>query len=391
MYDIDFLIRQVGDGSEEITNIQDSTHRKIGTTEIASSGGFVILFDIGDGIGLTVDDMHILHAVRKRIYEIILGPSITVTVDFSILSLGDGVLGQAGWTGTTVINGTSFPYRGIVQMNTSNWTIQKETFKKDGHSLAYYTVLHEIFHVFGIGTLWDSLVNDSREYTGEHALREYKNTIGNDQLAFIPIEDDGGIGTADGHPEEGSGIVRMKNGITYPGLDRELMTGYSESTDNEPMILSRITVGFMEDLGYTVRYEGSDEMMYPALADWANYNNIKGGLLNPGQSVSLFIDGTLGPNITNLTNLYYRSLSATVNDTFSTLRIQSDGTLMISYAVIVYVGDSGISSTVTHEEESMVTSDSNIVWDLGYIDGTIKTIQFILKGLSYDYDSTYFE
>lgn len=169
--------------------------------------------------------------------------------------------------------------------------------------------------MLGVGTLWDSLVNESREYTGVNALREYRAVIGNDDLAFIPIEDDGGIGTADGHPEEGDGVVRVKNGITYPGLDRELMTGYSESVDDEPMILSRITVGFMEDLGYTVRYEGADEMMYPGLTDWAKYNNIKGGLLNPGQSVSLFLDGTLGPNLTNNTTLYYRSLTGNINDT----------------------------------------------------------------------------
>ena len=391
MYDIDFLMRYMDGGSEDITNIQDVVHRKIGTKEFSSSEGFVLLFDIGDGTGLTIDDMHILHAVRKRVYEVVLGPSITVTVDFSILSLGDGVLGQAGWTGTTVMDGNVYPYRGIVQMNTLNWQYQKNVIKKDKYSLAYYTILHEIFHVFGIGTLWDSLVNGSREYTGVNALREYRNVIGNQQLEFIPIEDDGGIGTADGHPEEGTGVVRMKNGITYPGLDRELMTGYSESVDDEPMILSRITVRFMEDLGYTVRYEGADEMMYPGLADWAKYNNIKGGLLNPGQSVSLFLDGTLGPNLTNNTSLYYRSLTGNVNNIVNTLRIKSDGTLMISYAVIVYVGDSGISSTVTHSEESLVTSGSPVEWDLRYINGTIKTIQFVLKGISYGYDSTYFE
>lgn len=387
MYDIDFLMRYTESSSEDITNIQDVVYRKIGS----SSGEFVLLFDIGDGTGLTIDDMHILHAVRKRVYEVVLGPAITVTVDFSVLSLGDGVLGQAGWTGTTVMDGNVYPYRGIVQMNTSNWQYQKDVIKKDKYSLAYYTILHELFHVLGVGTLWDSLVNESREYTGVNALREYRAVIGNDDLAFIPIEDDGGIGTADGHPEEGTGVVRMKNGITYPGLDRELMTGYSESVDDEPMILSRITVGFMEDLGYTVRYEGADEMMYPGLAEWAKYNNLIGGLLNPGQSVSLFLDDTLGPNLTNNTTLYYRSLTGNVNNVVNTLRIESDGTLMISYGVIVYTGSGGTSTTVTHAEETLVTSGSPMEWDLRYITGTIKTIQFVLKGISYAYDSTYFE
>lgn len=381
MYDIDFLMYH--EGAENVTHIQDYTHRKIDSTD-----GFVLLFDVGDGEGLTPDDIHILQAVRKRVYEVVLGPSMTIVVDFSLLSLGDGVLGQAGWTGTTVLDGNVYPYRGIIQMNTTNWGYQKEVVKKDGNSLAYYTVLHEIFHVFGIGTLWDSLVNNSREYTGENALREYRAAVGNDALEFIPIEDDGGIGTADGHPEEGTGVVRMKNGITYPGIDRELMTGYSESLDDEVMILSRITVGFMEDLGYTVRYEGADEMMYPGLADWANYNNIKGGLLNPGQSMRLFIDNSPGPDITNNTSFYYRSLTGNINNNVGTLRIESDGTLMISYASIIYVNGTG-SSTMTHSVETLVTPDGAAEWDLGYID--VLSIQFVLKGISYGYDSIYFE
>ena len=390
MYDIDFLMRSGDGGSEDITNIQDAVYRKIGTNEFSSSEGFVLLFDISDGAGLTMDDMLILHAVRKRVYEIVSGPAMTIVVDFSVLTLDDGVLGQAGYTSLRDLNGKTYPSRGIINMNTSNWSTQKNSLKKDGNSLAYYTILHEIFHVFGVGTLWRSLVN-GREYTGAHALREYRNVIGNQELEFIPIEDDGGIGTADGHPEEGTGSVRIKNGITYPGLDRELMTGYSESMDDEVMILSRITVGFMEDLGYTVRYEGADEMMYSGLADWAKYNNIKGGLLNPGQSVDIYLDGTIGPNITNVGNLYYRGFAANVNDTVSSLRIQSNGTILISYATIVYVGDSGTSTTVTHTEESLVTSESSVEWNLGYINGTIKTIQFVLKGISYSYDSTYFE
>lgn len=112
----DFLLRYTESSSEDITNIHDVVYRKIGS----SSGEFVLLFDISDGTGLTIDDMHILHAVRKRVYEVILGPAITVTVDFSVLSLADGVLGQAGWTGTTVMDGKAYPYRGIVQMNTSS-------------------------------------------------------------------------------------------------------------------------------------------------------------------------------------------------------------------------------------------------------------------------------
>jgi hypothetical protein len=390
MYDIDFLIKN-GDGgaggAETITNIQDVAYRKID-----SGGEFILLFDVGDANGLTVDDMRILHAVRKRVYEVISGPALTVTIDFSILVLGEGILGQAGFTHTTTIDERVFPYKGIMQLNKESWASQKASLKKDNNTNAYYTVLHEVFHVLGIGTLWDSLITN-REYTGVHALREYRNALGNQNLAFIPVEDDGGPGTADGHPEEGFGVVRTKNGILHPGLDRELMTGYAEilDEDDEPMILSRITVGFLDDLGYTVRYEGADEMLNPELSDWASYNNLYGGLMNPGQTATIYINSsTSGASIKNETSLYYRNFTSFVNTTVSKVRIESDGTLMIPYGVITYIDGSGVSSSISHKVETLVSADSPGEWDLSYINGTISTIEIKLKGMSYDYDATYF-
>lgn len=393
MYDIDFLIKN-GDGgaggaggAETITNIQDVAYRKID-----SGGEFILLFDVGDANGLTVDDMRILHAVRKRVYEVISGPALTVTIDFSILVLGEGILGQAGFTHTTTIDERVFPYKGIMQLNKESWASQKASLKKDNNTNAYYTVLHEVFHVLGIGTLWDSLITN-REYTGVHALREYRNALGNQNLAFIPVEDDGGPGTADGHPEEGFGVVRTKNGILHPGLDRELMTGYAEilDEDDEPMILSRITVGFLDDLGYTVRYEGADEMLNPELSDWASYNNLYGGLMNPGQTATIYINSsTSGASIKNETSLYYRNFTCFVNTTVSKVRIESDGTLMIPYGVITYIDGSGVSSSISHKVETLVSADSPGEWDLSYINGTISTIEIKLKGMSYDYDATYF-
>ena len=99
-------------------------------------------------------------------------------------------------------------------------------------------------------------------YTGTNAVREYNYYFTNDTYDKIPIENDGGGGTASVHLEEGiesnvSQNNRYYNGKLYPGLDHELMTGWSDNI-NYPLPMSRITLGCMEDLGYGVDYNESE-------------------------------------------------------------------------------------------------------------------------------------
>ena len=84
----------------------------------------------------------------------------------------------------------------------------------------------------------------------------------------FPVENDGGPGTANGHSEEGywtttiSGVVtyiistndRTANGIFHPALGSELMTGVSTGSNE----LSKITIGYLGDLGYLVDYNQAD-------------------------------------------------------------------------------------------------------------------------------------
>jgi hypothetical protein len=78
----------------------------------------------------------------------------------------------------------------------------------------------------------------------------------------IPIEDDGGDGTAHVHAEEGhvdygygdiSSNDRYINNIWHPGLENELMTGWSE--DDASMPMSKITLGLLEDIGFSINYD----------------------------------------------------------------------------------------------------------------------------------------
>ena len=112
-------------------------------------------------------------------------------------------------------------------------------------------ILHEIGHILGIGTLWSllGLKNGAGDYIGVHGLAEYRALAGNPSAASVPIEHDGGSGTAGAHWDEDT-------------FNAELMTGFAESS-GIPMPISRMTVGSLEDLGYTVNYAAADAYALP--------------------------------------------------------------------------------------------------------------------------------
>ena len=139
--------------------------------------------------------------------------------------------------------------------------------RNGGKSTFYYMFLHEMGHAFGIGALFSSnnlqiSLDNTLWYTGTNAVREYNYYFTNDTYDKIPIENDGGVGTAGVHLEEGlEGNVsqnnRYYNSKLYPGLDHELMSGWSDNI-NYPLPLSRITIGCLEDLGYSVDYNQAE-------------------------------------------------------------------------------------------------------------------------------------
>ncbi|MDF4222229.1 leishmanolysin-related zinc metalloendopeptidase [Maribacter sp. M208] len=103
-------------------------------------------------------------------------------------------------------------------------------------------IVHEMGHVLGIGTLWNTAPfgfdrtlragPDSNPYfTGKKANVFWNAEGGTNEL---PIENMGGPGTALGHWREST-------------LNNELMTGFLNLGENP---LSRITAGSMKDLGY---------------------------------------------------------------------------------------------------------------------------------------------
>jgi hypothetical protein len=170
---------------------------------------------------------------------------------------------------------------GNITLNSTYWEPYKTSLRDDGLSNAYYVLLHELGHLIGIGPLWwlkntrgyDTDTN-TYFYMGSRAIQKYNESLvytnpngATVDLLFIPIEDNGGSGTALVHPEEGqeSGVstnTRKLDGVLYPGLDEEIMTGWIEN-DTQPLPLSIISVGFCHDLGYTVNYTNADFYALP--------------------------------------------------------------------------------------------------------------------------------
>ena len=115
-------------------------------------------------------------------------------------------------------------------------------------------ITHEMLHVLGIGTLWQTrnLLSgkgtDTVNYVGSLARVGCVDSGGGAACAAsVPVENTGGSGTRDGHWREST-------------FDAELMTGYAEKGD---MPLSVMTVAALEDLGYAINREAKDVYSVP--------------------------------------------------------------------------------------------------------------------------------
>ena len=177
-----------------------------------------------------------------RLTNLILGeiPNVTVyggkggpkTVDDILITaeLGNidglyGVLGQAG--PTSVRTGSSLPATAqmkfdIVDVNDMGLAVFGEV------------VLHEMSHSLGIGSIWSRLgLVSNGQFTGPKAVAEWQKLGGQ---GGIPVEQDGGSGTAGSHWDEET-------------FQNELMTGYINDGDNP---FSAMSAASFADLGYTI-------------------------------------------------------------------------------------------------------------------------------------------
>jgi hypothetical protein len=162
-----------------------------------------------------------------------------IDIDVGIIPAADsdgeyGVLGWGGWdTYVTETPGQYFTETGSMQYDVPDIA------RLENNNTLFEVAVHEIAHILGFGTWWNydsdiNYVDGSGEYRGAAALAAYRAEF-DPNADFVPVELDGGSGTADGHWDESIGA-------------NELMTGWL----NSPTFTSNTTIASFIDLGYTV-------------------------------------------------------------------------------------------------------------------------------------------
>lgn len=192
-------------------------------------------FEIGAEGSRAVDDL----LIYAKVYEI------------------DGPGGILGLAGPCFIRGeTGLPIAGVMGFDLADADAQGEAGTFQG------TVLHEMAHVLGFGTLWEYLGllanpassnNDDPHFEGEAATAAFDSLGGAsyDLGGKVPVENLGGEGTRNGHWRES--VFRD-----------ELMTGWVNGPTDA---LSAVTVASLADLGFEeVDYAVADSYSLPAAA-----------------------------------------------------------------------------------------------------------------------------
>ena len=165
---------------------------------------------------------------------------LLITASVRTIDGQGGLLGQAGpeWyrtaTGQPITAFMTFDFADLANMA--------------GNGTLLPVILHETGHALGIGTMWayDGL-KSGFNYNGPHALLAYQILSGNPSATSVPLESGGGSATAGVHWSEAV-------------FGNELMTGYISGVSNP---LSILTVGTLQDMGYTVNYSAANAYGIP--------------------------------------------------------------------------------------------------------------------------------
>ncbi|MEP6778418.1 MAG: leishmanolysin-related zinc metalloendopeptidase [Gemmatimonadaceae bacterium] len=154
----------------------------------------------------------------------------------------DGPLNIIGQSAPCYLHSSGLTMMGFLQLDIADLDLMIADGTLDN------VVLHEIGHILGIGTLWNIRHNlltgagtSNPFFTGAVARDGFASTGSPYSGTPVPVENSGGAGTRDSHWRR-----------TVFG--NELMNGYAAAV----MPMSRVTIGSLADLGYTVNLAAAD-------------------------------------------------------------------------------------------------------------------------------------
>ncbi|MEY2666320.1 MAG: hypothetical protein RLZZ384_491 [Pseudomonadota bacterium] len=196
---------------------------------------------------------------------------LVINVSMPVIDGVHGILGQAGATLFRPI--TNLPAMGVMQFDIADVIdMAKKNLLPD-------VIFHEMAHVLGFGNLWQSdQLASNNQYTGVNALAAYRLLVNDPDATSIPIETDGGFGTAGVHWDDQT-------------FGSELMTGY---TSNGVMPLSAMSIGSMADLGYAVNYSEAGSYSIPTGLELANLQQLVVGRFVATSKATINDDVLLG-------------------------------------------------------------------------------------------------
>lgn len=251
-----YYVHVIGDGNAVTPTYALQIDPGVATTTPPSGGGgggTTGAFDIQFRFtGLSASLQSVFEQAAAKWESVITGdlPNTTyggMTVDDLLIDASgvaiDGrgnVLGQAG--PDAFRTGSRLPYHGAMEFDTADLA----SMQANGTLLG--VIEHEMGHVLGIGTLWSTkgLLSGASTanpiFVGAQATAAYNSIFGTNATG-VPVENTGGSGTRNSHWREST-------------FGNELMTGWVGPGSNMP--LSRITVGSLADIGYTVNYAAAD-------------------------------------------------------------------------------------------------------------------------------------
>ncbi|SEP23731.1 Leishmanolysin [Rhodospirillales bacterium URHD0017] len=282
-----------------------------------------------------------LPAVNSSTYGLI--DDLRIDASVAAIDGTNGILAQAGWDLRRSTSDGGLPYHGVMKFDSAdiNTMVNNGTF--------LYVVMHEMGHVLGLGTLWDTFgLRGGSSYTGTNANNAYHQLGGS---GFVPLETTGGSGTAFVHWSEAA-------------FDRELMTGFSETAP--PMPLSIVTIGGLQDLGYTVDYSRADAYGLP-------------GHLTAGLGSDVVDDSGAASQsgiLSEFSPLAGGSGTLAVNDAVAGLPVVDDRGLASQEGILTDFVDgdmTGGSATLASAGGIPVTEDANINGGAGLVNMSLLT------------------
>ncbi len=216
---------------------------------LSASGNMSIVLEFSDD-SLSRSQKSVFKEAADRWKNMILGstniPSrynLTIEAKGITIDGENGILAQA--KPTRLWN--NIPIRGIMSFDIADL----KAMEREG--TLYNVITHEMGHVLGFGTLWETFIRSDREgrplFVGTKAMQEYGYLLGyrGKTQYGVPVANSGGAGTYGSHWSESV-------------FGNELMTGYIQGSSDP---ISRMTLAAFSDLGYTVRMEQAESYQLP--------------------------------------------------------------------------------------------------------------------------------